>query len=32
MGIRQQTFEDYKGFVEKFKPKKVATDKGWTLA
>ena len=26
MGIRQQTFEDYKGFVEKFKPKKTTDD------
>ena len=26
MGIRQQTFEDYEGFVEKFKPKKTTDD------
>lgn len=26
MGIRQQTIDDYGGFVEKFKPKKTTDD------
>ena len=26
MGVRQMTFEDYDGFVEKFKPKKTTDD------